>query len=399
MHRRLHILIFVFLAAALAWPGLVLDRDRSARTAAAQAETLPPGTVGETFVAEAGGFVVAMAFAPDGRLFYTVKGGFSGDQVAQVRIVENGVLRPTPFLNANVNTAGERGLLGIALDPDFASNHFVYIYKTAPAAETGTGRPSNRVLRYAEDPATQTAVAGSEMLLMDVPIGAENDPNTNHNGGNIHFGPDGKLYVTIGEYGRNASNAQNLGNAMGKIHRLNADGSVPADNPFVDDPNVVVKSIWTYGNRNSFDFTFDPLSGLLFFSENGPNCDDEVNLGRVGGNYGWPNACGTVPPGTIAPLYRFPAVIAITGIDFYQGPIAGWQNTLFWCSVNNQQLYHATLDETRMAITSVEVVQGAPACGVDVQHGPDGALYLSVNNTISRIRVAESETFFPIVMD
>jgi len=261
-----------------------------------QTETLPADTVVETVVPNAGGLVVAMAFAPDGRMFYTVKGGFSGDRTAQVRIVErNGTLRSTPFLSTSVNTDGERGLLGIALDPDFATNRYVYIFKTATAGETGTGRPSNRVVRYTEDPKTQTAVAGSATILLDVPIGPENDPNSNHNGGNLHFGPDGKLYVTIGDYGRHPDNAQNLNNRPGKIHRLNKDGTVPADNPFYSSPAGAVKSIWTYGNRNSFDFVFDPVSKRMFFTENGPGCDDEVNLAQKGGNYGWPNQCGVVP--------------------------------------------------------------------------------------------------------
>jgi glucose/arabinose dehydrogenase len=149
-----------------------------------------------------------------------------------------------------------------------------------------------------------------------------------------------------------------------------------------------LKSIWTYGNRNSFDFTFDPVSGRLFFSENGPDCDDEVNLGRAGGNYGWPNACGQVPAGTIAPLYRHDAPVGITGIEFYRGPIEAWRNTLFWCAINTRQLYHARLDPTRSRIVSVHVVDGAPGCAGDVQSGPDGALYLSEGATISRIRLA-----------
>ena len=362
-------------------------------------EPLPAHVITETVVADPGGFVVALAFAPDGRLFYTVKGGFSGDQTAQVRIVENGRLRVTPFLSTPVNTAGERGLLGIAFDPNFAVNRFVYIYKTAPNTETGTDRPANRVIRYTEDPATQTAIPDSATVLLDVPIGPENDPNTNHNGGNLHFGPDGKLYVTIGDYGRTPANAQNLGNPLGKIHRLNPDGSIPADNPFMTGPVTATKSIRSYGHRNSFDFVFDPSTGRLFFTENGPGCDDEVNLGQPGGNYGWPNSCGEVPAGTIPPLYRFTSSLGITGIDVYQGPIGDWHQTLFWCAVITGLLYHGRLDDNRTRITDVHVVTGAPKCTVDVQHGPDGALYVTGAGVISRIRLAAPvhKAYLPVI--
>lgn len=377
----------LFVAAWTLWPRTTPAQQPL--TVVPQAEPLPPGTIAETFLPNAGGYVVAMAFAPDGRLFYTLKGGFGGDKVTSVRIVENGVLRATPFLTTTVATESERGLLGIALDPNFATNRYVYIYKTAPASETGTGRPANRVIRYTEDPATQTAIQASAKMLLDVPIGAENDPNANHNGGNLHFGPDGKLYVTIGEYGRNPSNAQNLSNPLGKIHRLNPDGTVPNDNPFVGNASAV-KSIWSYGHRNSFDFVFDPVSGRMFFTENGPGCDDEVNLGQAGANYGWGSGyeCGVMPPNTVAPLYRYGDSFGITGIDVYQGSITEWENDLFWCGVTNGLLYHASLNAARTEIetSSVQVVEGAPDCRVDIQHGPDGALYLTSISTISRVR-------------
>ncbi len=350
-------------------------------------EPLPADVVAETFVADADGYVVALAFAPDGRLFYTTKGGFSGVRTAQVRIVEDGTLRKAAFLTTSVETDRERGLLGIAIDPNFLTNRYVYIYKTAPASETGTGWISNRVIRYTEDPATQTALPESAAILLDAPVDAQNGPGIIHNGGNLHFGPDGKLYVTIGDYGSISANAQNFRNAMGKIHRLNPDGSVPSDNPFSTTPAGAVKSIWSYGHRNSFDFVFDPVSQRMFFTENGPECDDEVNLGQAGGNYGWPNACANVPAGTIAPLYRHVTPIGITGIDFYQGPIEEWHNTLFWCAINTKLLYHARLNDTRTRIVDVRVVDGVPLCAGDVQHGPDGALYLTEGATIFRVRL------------
>jgi glucose/arabinose dehydrogenase len=384
-YRRLGLVLLV--ASLALWPA------RQAARGAPNAEPLPSNAVVETYVADAGGYVVAMAFAPDGRLFYTTKGGFSDDQVAEVRVVSAaGTLRSTPFLRTNVNTDGEQGLLGITLDPDFATNHYVYIYKTAPATTATGGRVVNKVVRFTEDPATQTAVAGSARTLLSVPRGEADAGATNHNGGNIHFKGD-KLFVTIGEYGARPDNAQNLKNPKGKIHRINRDGSIPSDNPFYGQADKEW-SIWSYGHRNSFDFTIDPVSGALFFTENGPSCDDEVNLGKRGQNYGWSASyqCGVVPAGTVAPLKRYSSTIAITGITVYTGGLNGWNNDLFWCANKTSVLYHATLNGSRTALTSVQEVTGAPACSVDVEDGPGGALYVSENNAgsnnsvIKRIR-------------
>jgi glucose/arabinose dehydrogenase len=138
----------VFLVALVIFPAPVPAHSSS--DARIQAESLPRNTVVQTVVpATGGGLVATMAFAPDRRMFYTVKGGFNADRIAQVHIVDgNGTLRSTPFLSTSVNTDGERGLLSITLDPNFPSNRYVYIFKTAPASETGTERPSNRVVRY-----------------------------------------------------------------------------------------------------------------------------------------------------------------------------------------------------------------------------------------------------------
>jgi glucose/arabinose dehydrogenase len=323
------------------------------------AEPLPDNVVVERIVPNGGGMLVALAFGPEGRLLYTIKGGFRGTRVAEVRLIQYGQLRSTPYLTTTVQSDDESGLIGITFDPNFASNRYIYIYKTAPASETGTGYPSNQVIRYTEDPTTRTAIPGSATILFQVPGSAEyNNTLSRHLAGNIHFGPDGKLYVTVGDY-QNPPKAQLLDSPVGKIHRLNPDGTIPNDNPFALS-NLGRLSVWSYGHRNSFDFTFDPVTKRMFFTENGPDCNDEVNLGQPGGNYGWPNDCATIPASSIAPLYQFPTPIGITGIEFYQGPIKPWHQTLFWCAINNGNLYHAQLDETRTKIVSVNTVTGAP---------------------------------------
>ena len=159
------------------------------------------------------GSPTAMAFSPDGRLFVCLQGG-------QLRVIKNGALLATPFVSLTVDSIGERGLLGVTFDPNFSSNQFVYVYYTVPGAPA-----HNRVSRFTAN--GDVAAAGSETVILEL----DNlSSATNHNGGAIHFGPDGKLYVGVGE-NANAANAQTLNNRLGKILRINADGTIPADNP------------------------------------------------------------------------------------------------------------------------------------------------------------------------
>ena len=154
-----------------------------------------------------------MEFAPDGRLFVREQGG-------RLRVIKNGALLPTPFVTLTVNSSGERGLLGVTFDPDFATNNFVYVYYTAT-----TPTVHNRISRFTAN--GDVAVAGSEVVILDLnPLSSA----TNHNGGAIHFGEDGKLYAAVGD-NANGANAQTLANLLGKILRINADGSIPTDNP------------------------------------------------------------------------------------------------------------------------------------------------------------------------
>ena len=177
------------------------------------AATLPAGFV-ESTVASGLSSPTAMDFAPDGRLFVCLQGG-------NLRVIKNGVLLPTPFLSLSVDSAGERGLLGIAFDPNFATNNFVYVYYTVPGSVA-----HNRVSRFTAN--GDAAMAGSETIVLDL----DNlSSASNHNGGAIHFGPDGKLYIAVGE-NANGSNSQTLANLLGKILRINADGTIPTDNPF-----------------------------------------------------------------------------------------------------------------------------------------------------------------------
>jgi glucose/arabinose dehydrogenase len=219
----------------------------------------------------------AVALAPDGRLFVTERPG-------RVRIVlfgTRGGLQPEPWARvpARANPDAERGLLGIALDPDFTRNGFVYLYYSY--AGPG-GVTLNRLVRLRDANGTGT----DETILVD------NIPGSaNHDGGRIAFGPDGKLYVATGD-GEQEARAQDRSSLGGKILRLEKDGSVPADNPFPGSP------VYSLGHRNVQGLAYHPDTGVLYATEHGPSgffpacCQDEVNRIEAGANYGWPIVTG-----------------------------------------------------------------------------------------------------------
>ncbi|HEY0070790.1 MAG TPA: PQQ-dependent sugar dehydrogenase [Chloroflexia bacterium] len=331
-------------------------------------EALPPGVTIET-VLTGMARPVAMAFDPQGRLFYTEK------ESGNVRLFANGTLQPNPVINFRVNIFNERGLLGIALDPNFNQNHYIYIYYTCSTAAPDCPVMENRLVRFVENNGT-----GSNATIIFT------SPQTagQHNGGNIHFGPDGKLYVSIGD-NFNPPNGQDVTVKNAKMHRINSDGSMPTDNPNFNRPGAL-PSLFAMGLRNSFDFTFDPLTGRIFASENGPGCDDEVNRIEGGFNYGWrPNypcddesAGGPDPQyNTIKPLWTNGSRCcqAPTGIAVYTGnQVPQWRNDLFMAAYETPALYHFRFNDDRTGFASVNVVEGVPAM-MDVETGPDGALW------------------------
>ena len=209
-----------------------------------------------------------------------------------------------------MSSVGERGLLGVAFDPNFSTNHFVYVYYTAPAPSIHT-----RVSRFTAN--GDVVVYGSEAILLDLDnlSGA-----TNHNGGAIHFGPDGELYIAVGE-NANSANSQTLSNLLGKILRINPDGNIPVDTPFYNQATGKNRAIWALGLRNPFTFTFQNGIGRMFINDVGENTWEEINDGLIGSNYGWPTTEGeTTDPRFVSPLFVYghgsgPTVgCAITGV-------------------------------------------------------------------------------------
>ncbi len=320
----------------------------------------------------------SMAIAPDGRIFVTEKTG-------DVRIVQNGTVLATPFLSLTVDSQGERGLLGLDFDPNFSSNGFVYLYYTVPAADGG---PFNRVVRVTANGNVGQTGTLTTILTLD-PLSSA----TNHNGGAIHFGPDGKLYIGVGENG-NGSNSQSLANRLGKILRVNPDGSIPSDNPTTIDglgtPTGANGSIWAAGLRNPYTFAFDPSTGELFINDVGGGSFEEINRGQAGANYGWPTTEGTFDPASFPnftnPIYAYAHGFgplqgnAISGGAFYRGsqfPTSLTGDYFFADFVVNR--IYVRDSATGQVITFADNLDASNPVDLDVTPSGD-LLYLSISD-------------------
>ena len=255
--------------------------------------------------------------APDGRVFVS-------EQAGRLRVIKNGTLLATPFLTVTTGIERERGLFGLAFDPNHATNRFVYIYYTAT-----TPTVHNRISRFtASSTNPDVAVAGSEAVLLDLePVNIDSQI---HNAGALHFGPDGKLYITVGDNG-DGNNAQSLGNTKGKILRINSDGTIPTDNPFFTTTTGINRAIWAYGLRNPFTFAFQPGTGRMFINDVGNKAWEEINEGARGANYGWPTTEGaTSDPRFRTPFYTYAwstTNCAIVGGAFYNPPTQNFPTT------------------------------------------------------------------------
>ncbi|MCB0612034.1 MAG: PQQ-dependent sugar dehydrogenase [Phaeodactylibacter sp.] len=266
------------------------------------AAQLPPGFAEEK--AAEGLDPTAMAVTPDGRILITEKSGL-------IRVVENGALLSDPFLQIEVDNYNERGLGGIVIDPGFEQNNYLYIFYTVAGAN------HNRISRFTAN--GNYALPDSEVILFEL----EPLSGTIHNGGAMQFGADGRLYVAVGD-GANADNGQNLNTTLGKILRINADGSIPEDNPFYDQLTGNNRAIWAYGFRNPFTTAMQPGTGRLFANDVGAGNFEEVNHILPGRNYGWSDVEGYLsgapaPPNYQEPLFAYSHATgcAVIGATFY----------------------------------------------------------------------------------
>jgi glucose/arabinose dehydrogenase len=334
--------------------------------APARAATVPPGFTDST-VASGLASPTAMEIAPDGRIFVS-------QQAGALRVIKNGSLLATPFLSLAVNSSCERGLLGVAFDPAFASNRHLYVYYTTAAAPI-----HNRVSRFTASAANPDVVqAGSEVVLLDL----ESLSATNHNGGALHFGADGKLYVAAGE---NAvgSNSQALTNLLGKILRIDADGTIPADNPFYATASGKNRAIWARGLRNPFTFAIQPGTGRMLINDVGQNTWEEIDLGVAGANYGWPTVEGPTncaSNGFTCPLYSYDHSqgCAITGGAFYDPGAPGFPSSYtgkyFFAEYCGNWIKYIDPDAPPATNNAPAFATGI-ASPVDLRVGADGSLY------------------------
>ncbi|WP_460951586.1 PQQ-dependent sugar dehydrogenase [Spirosoma daeguense] len=246
-----------------------------------------------------------LVFSPNGRLFVVEKDG-------KIREVINDVLAPDPLLTIpNVDVANERGLLGLCFHPDFPQKPYFYVYYTVK------NQNHNRLSRF--QLVNGVADVKTETVLLDLdPL-----PGTVHNAGALRFGPDRKLYVGIGD-GTNAAAAQQLTSFLGKILRLNEDGSIPADNPFVNQTKAPYSAIYALGLRNPFSMDINPVSGQFLVGDVGGDSFEEINDIRAGQNYGWPLIEGyrtnqSAPEHYVDPIYAYNhnTGCAITGLATY----------------------------------------------------------------------------------
>jgi glucose/arabinose dehydrogenase len=352
------------------------------------AATLPTGFTESQWGSDLSGAATAMDFAPDGRLFVCLQDG-------HLRVIsKEGVLLANPFLTLSVDSNGERGLMGVAFDPNFASNHYVYVYHTVP------GSPAhNRISRFTAN--GDVAVANSEFVVVNL----DNlSSATNHNGGAIHFGPDGKLYVGVGE-NADGANSQSLSNRLGKILRINSDGTIPPDNP-ASFPGIsgstsgANRAIWAVGLRNPFTFAFQPGTTRMFINDVGQSTWEEINNGVAGSNYGWPTAEGPASPPN--PNFRDPIFYyghgsssttgcAITGGTFYNPSVLQFPSSFvgkyFFADFCGDWI--RVLDPSNN--TASDFAAGIPG-PVDLDVGPDGALYcLSHAGRVFRIQATPSQ--------
>ncbi len=353
----------------------------------------------------------AIAFLPDHRLLVAEKGGFSGSGNAALKLFDAGTV--TTLGTIPVCAAGEMGLLGIAIDPSFLTNGFIYLYRTEPDGGCNVAADrSNEVVRVTM---TGTSIDSPTVLLTGIRTDEEH-----HDGGGMRIGPDGKLYVSVGDTGVGdplvcpglATNpyAEDLNALEGKVLRLELDGSVPEDNPYVGQAGKRGE-IFASGFRNPFRFGFDPVTGALWLGDVGDVTIEEIDIVTVGADYAWPHCEGTLPsacehPGDKDPIFEYwhgysdldtgcggeglPELGGtVIGGAFAPATFGGRGGHYFFADFNISNIYDAVVNDTRDGIVGTPSAFVNYAGGpVDLIFGPDGALYYVAINAGQVRRVA-----------
>ena len=342
----------------------------------AQAEP-PANFQNETFIASGLTFSTALEFLPDGRMLIT---DFSG----KVLIVQAGatvvdtapVLQLVNVIDEDVTAGGERGLVDVLADPNFASNGFFYLFYTAGSPQR------DRVSRFTL--AGNTASLASEVVIWQ---GVADSTSDSHHGGGMVFGLDGKLYISTGDNADPPSSPA-LNSDHGKLLRINPDGTIPTDNPFFDGAGPNIDAIWARGLRNPFRISMDAPTGRIYIGDVGASTFEEVNIGAAGANFGWPvceGPCAT--SGMTNPIFSYNRAGrdgSITGGFVYRGSQfpASYQGVYFYADYAQNWIRYLTFDTQGNVTGSVNFepedgtldseLVGNP---VTLKAGPEGALY------------------------
>jgi glucose/arabinose dehydrogenase len=338
--------------ATVAWPGAALGLPSGARV-----ETYKRGL----------NFPVDMAWVPTTKkIFFTEK------NTGKVRVVIRRGLLQRACVDLDVNSSGERGALGIALHPHFRKTHYLYVYYT-------NAQPlENRVTRF-------TVRRNRCTRPKHIVRGLNASSSGYHNGGQLEFA-GGYLFVATGE-AHNAALAQDKNSRLGKILRLNPDGSIPKGNPFSGRRGR--NPVWSYGHRNPFGLTRTPGTTRLYATDNGPNCDDELNRIRRGRNYGWgPGySCGTAGVGNRpkGPLWRWSSVVVPTDPVWYRGSLSRLSGDLYVGDYLSGRLHRFSLNPPGGRVRKHRIVHDGGSGILDVATGPGGWLYFLTAKAIRRV--------------
>ncbi|HEX5704460.1 MAG TPA: PQQ-dependent sugar dehydrogenase [Pyrinomonadaceae bacterium] len=318
----------------------------------------------------------SIVWAPDGRMIFTERPG-------RVRVFQNGQLQAQPlFTVSDVESRSEAGLMSVALHPQFASNRWIYL----SYAYSGDGLQV-RVVRYRETP---SGFSERKVIIENIPAAPA------HAGCRLRFGPDGKLYITTGD-ATDRNLAQQLNSVAGKILRLNDDGTIPSDNPFVGRSDARPE-IFAYGSRNAQGIDFQPGTNLLFETEHGPSGfdgpggGDEVNIIERGKNYGWPAIHHRqTRAGMEAPLLEYTPACAPASGMFYRGSqLPQFKGNFFFGCLRGTRMIRVVLDGRRV-VSEENLLEGKYGRIRDIAEGPDGFIYFSTSNRDGRGKPASDD--------